>query len=135
MKDIMKRYFSLGFGFSTLTGTRRLDAPAPTPVQSPIQTPSHSRSRLPVAPDPPPVAAATVSAVPLVSKFTGTVVRDGSRFALREFDGTLFALDSTGQAWPFEGEDVSITGYFSPDSRLLHISVIRALDDLRAEAV
>jgi hypothetical protein len=63
------------------------------------------------------------------------VVRDGGRFALREFDGTLFALDSTGRAWPFEGEDVSISGYFSPDSRLLHICSIAAVDDMRAEAV
>ena len=135
MKHIMKRYFPLGFGFSALTGMRRLDAPDPTRVQSRIQTPSQNGSRLPLAPDPPAVAAPAISEVPPVSNFTGTVVRDGSRFALREFDGTLFALDSTGRAWPFEGEDVSITGYFNPDSRLLHISVIRALDDLRAEAV
>jgi hypothetical protein len=70
-----------------------------------------------------------------VSTFCGTVVRDGGRFALREFDGTLFALDSTGRAWPFEGEDVSISGYFNPDSRLLHICSIAAVDDMRAEAV
>ena len=79
--------------------------------------------------------AAAVPQVPPVSNFSGTVVRDGSRFALREFDGTLFALDSTGRAWPFEGEDVAITGYFNPDSRLLHICAIQAVDDVRAEAV
>jgi hypothetical protein len=79
--------------------------------------------------------ASSIPELPPVSNFCGTVVRDGGRFALREFDGTLFALDSTGRAWPFEGEDVSISGYFNADSRLLHICSIAAVDDMRAEAV
>ena len=69
------------------------------------------------------------------TRFSGTVVRHGSRFALREGDGDLYALDSTGLAWPFEGEDVLISGYLNPDSGLLHICAIEEADDLRAEAV
>jgi hypothetical protein len=83
----------------------------------------------------PPTRTSSVPELPPVSNFCGTVVRDGGRFALREFDGTLFALDSTGRAWPFEGDDVTISGYFNPESRLLHICSIAAVDDLRAEAV
>ena len=56
-------------------------------------------------------------------------------FILREFDGDLYALDSTGLAWPFEGEDVLISGYLNPDSGLLHICAIEEMEDLRAEAV
>jgi len=72
---------------------------------------------------------------PSLSSFSGTVVRHGSRFALREFDGDLYALDSTGLAWPFEGEEVLISGYLNSDSGLLHICAIEEVEDLRAEAV
>ena len=84
--------------------------PAPVPVP-------------PLAPERPPL-----------STFSGTVVRHGSRFALREIDGDLYALDSTGLAWPFEGEAVLISGYLNPESGLLHICAIEEVDDLR-EAV
>ncbi len=70
-----------------------------------------------------------------LSRFSGTVVRDGSRFALRDHKGGLFALDSTGRAWPFEGEDVEVRGYMDDASKLLHICAIEAVEDLRAEAV
>jgi hypothetical protein len=73
--------------------------------------------------------------MPPMSTFSGTVVRDGSRFALREADGTLCGLDSAGRAWSFEGEDVRITGYVNPESKLLHICAIEEVDGQRAEAV
>ena len=120
---VMKRCLSLGSSLSVVfSGFRRTSAPT-----------QPSLSVRPAA-EPAPVPK-FIPEVPPVSSFSGTVVRDGSRFALREFDGTLFALDSTGRAWPFEGEDVSISGYFNPESRLLHICSIAAVDDLRAEAV
>lgn len=134
MKEMVKRCLSLGSSLSfVFTGLRRTNAPIdarwearrtpePTPVPAPV--PSAKTSKISSVPELPPV-----------STFSGTVVRDGGRFALREFDGTLFALDSTGRAWPFEGDDVSITGYFNPDSRLLHICSIAAVDEVKAKAV
>jgi hypothetical protein len=59
--------------------------------------------------------------------FSGTVVRDGSRFALRETAGVLYFLDSTGRAWPFEGEDVRVTGYLDTTTSLLHVDEIKAM--------
>ena len=56
----------------------------------------------------------------------GTVVRSGSRFALRETEGVLYTLDSTGRAWPFEGEDVRVIGKLNASTRLLHIDVIES---------
>jgi hypothetical protein len=128
----VKRCLSLGSSLSfVFTGLRRTTAPSVTNWEV-------RKAADPVPPQPPPTKTSKASSVPElppVSNFCGTVVRDGSRFALREFDGTLLALDSTGRAWPFEGEDVSISGYFNPDSRLLHICSIAAVDDMRAEAV
>ena len=132
MKEMVKRCLSLGSSLSfVFTGLRRTNVPAETSWEV-------RKAAEPAPAPPPPTKASKTSSIPErppVSNFCGTVVRDGGRFALREFDGTLFALDSTGRAWPFEGEDVTISGYFNPDSRLLHICSIAAVDDMRAEAV
>jgi hypothetical protein len=123
MKDMMKRCLSLGFTLSVIFagGMRRTTAQGNVlqkdPVPLPLPTPTLVPDR------------------PTLSNFSGTVVRHGTRFALREIDGDLYALDSTGLAWPFEGEEVLISGYLNSDSGLLHICAIEEVDDLKAEAV
>jgi hypothetical protein len=67
-----------------------------------------------------PTAATTVT-------FSGTVIRNGGRFALRETAGVLYTLDSTGRAWPFEGEDVRVTGHFDAATELLHVDDISSM--------
>lgn len=67
-----------------------------------------------------PLAGTTVT-------FSGTVIRAGSRFALRETAGVLYTLDSAGRAWPFEGEDVRVTGKLDTSTRLLHIDDIQSM--------
>jgi hypothetical protein len=62
-------------------------------------------------------------AAPTVT-FSGTVVRNGPRFALRETAGILYPLDSTGRAWPYEGEDVRVTGKLDLDTQLLYVDDI-----------
>ena len=126
MKEMMKRCLSMGFSLTVifLSGIRNHKgtstaavAPKPTALPTPTPTP-----------------APTAELLPLVS-YTGTVVRDGTRFALRDAKGALFTLHSTGRAWPFEGEEVRVTGHLDQGGTLLHIQVIHATDDLRAEAV
>jgi hypothetical protein len=77
------------------------------------------------ATSPGPVLAKPVSATTVT--FSGTVIRDGSRFALRETAGVLYILDSTGRAWPFEGESVRVTGYLDSTTSLLHVDDIKAM--------
>jgi Protein of unknown function (DUF5818) len=126
MTEIVKRCLSLGFALPVILagGARRISLrqaaaspqpKEPTPIPVPSPTPVRER--------------------PALTSFTGTVVRHGTRFALREVDGDLYALDSTGLAWPFEGEEVLISGYLNPDTGLLHICAIEEVDGLRAEAV
>ena len=121
MMEMVRRYLSLGISLPVVFSGLRSTAAAS----------QHSISAV-IPPSPIPAA---VPEVPPTTVFSGTVVRDGSRFALREPDGTMFALDSAGRAWSFEGEEVEIMGYFHPESRLLHICGIEAIDDVRAEAV
>lgn len=87
----------------------QLNAAKPDPIR-PIS---------PVLPgtQPSPFSATTVT-------FNGTVVRNGSRFALRETAGELYPLDSAGRAWCFEGEDVRVTGKIDLSTRLLHVDAI-----------
>lgn len=59
--------------------------------------------------------------------FTGTVVRNGSRFVLRETAGVLYTLDSIARAWAFEGEDVRVTGKVDSATHLLHVDDIERL--------
>jgi hypothetical protein len=127
MKEMIHRCLSLGLTLSVMFAgnarARRMAAQVNVPKKEPIP--------LPLPPPPPTVMPER----PALTSFSGTVVRHGSRFALREIDGDLYALDSTGLAWPFEGEEVLISGYLNPDSGLLHICAIEEVEDLRAEAV
>jgi hypothetical protein len=128
MTEIVKRCLSLGFALPViLTGSARRIS-----LRSTVASPQ------PKEPTPVPMPSPSPSPVsdrPALTSFTGTVVRHGTRFALREVDGDLYALDSTGLAWPFEGEEVLISGYLNADSGLLHICAIEEVDGLRAEAV
>ncbi len=58
---------------------------------------------------------------------SGTVVRSGSRFVLREKAGNDYPLDSIGRAWSFEGEDVRVVGKLDSSTRTLHIDQIESL--------
>ena len=80
-----------------------------------------------ILPRRPAVAAPTVT-------FSGTVVRCGPRFALRETAGDLYPLDSAGRAWPFEGEDVRVTGKLDLDTRLLYVDAIEPAESLLDES-
>jgi hypothetical protein len=125
MTEIVKRCLSLGFALPVIfAGGARRNART-----------GQSSALPPKVPTPMPLPSPPPPARPSLTGFSGTVVRHGPRFALREIDGDLYALDSTGLAWPFEGEQVLISGYLSPDTGLLHICTIEEVDDLRAEAV
>jgi hypothetical protein len=135
MKEMIKRCLSLGFSLSVivLAGIRYIKAPlggndAPGKLPRKLLEPQVK------APEPPKVLPSTT--------FTGTVVRDRGRFALLEKDGSLYPLDSTGKAWPFEGEDVTVLGHVDGASKMLHILAIEVVEDameptssIRAEAV
>jgi hypothetical protein len=90
---------------------KHLDTPAPNLANPPV----------PIVPRRPAMPGPTVT-------FSGTVVRSGPRFALRETAGVLYPLDSAGRAWPFEGEDVRVTGKLDLDTGLLYVDAIEPMD-------
>jgi hypothetical protein len=135
MKEMIKRCLSLGFSLSVvvLAGFRYVKGPVGG-TEASGKFLRKAPGPLDRAPEPPKTSPATT--------FTGTVVRDRGRFALREEDGSLYPLDSTGRAWPFEGEDVKILGQVDGATKMLHIVAIETVEDAmepaqqrRAEAV
>jgi hypothetical protein len=91
--------------------------------QSPTPRPIAMEQPVPIAPRSPAMVAPTVT-------FSGTVVRSGPRFALRETAGVLYPLDSAGRAWAFEGEDVRVTGKLDLDTQLLYVDAIEPADGI-----
>jgi hypothetical protein len=136
MKSGIKRtlYVSISAALVALTVRRfNQDTVIEADPAEPDTTGPPDRPSVPVLPpgDPP----ARVSNPPRVSShrpaiaaptvtFSGTVVRSGPRFALRETAGILYPLDSAGRAWPYEGEDVRVTGKLDLDTQLLYVDAI-----------
>jgi hypothetical protein len=126
MKALMKRWMVLGESFSMVAltilhclqelGAKRQAARAASSKAGGGQG-VHLRQK-PVLPTPEPVKVAT---------FSGTVIRSGERFALREPDGALYPLDSAGRAWQYEGEDVTVVGNIDSQTQMLHIVQIESL--------
>jgi Protein of unknown function (DUF5818) len=128
MKTLYKRWLIVGLSMSifVLANLRRklesqLERAAGKLPKNPAQQEESDQS-LPVLTfsDGRPSNATTVT-------FSGTVIRSGGRFALLETGGVLYMLDSTGRAWPFEGEDVRVTGKLDTTTHLLHVDEIEAM--------
>jgi uncharacterized protein YdeI (BOF family) len=59
--------------------------------------------------------------------FTGTVVKDGEQYVLRDSSGSVYKLDDSSRAQAFEGKTVKVTGKLDPDSKMIHVDSIQAL--------
>lgn len=129
MKTLYKRWLIVGLSMSifVLANLRRkleaqLELATGKLPKNPAQSEESDEKSLPILTfsDGRPSNATTVT-------FSGTVIRSGGRFALLETGGVLYMLDSTGRAWPFEGEDVRVTGKLDTTTHLLHVDDIEAM--------
>lgn len=59
--------------------------------------------------------------------FTGTVIKSGSEFALRDSSGQVFKLDNSETAKQYEGKSVKITGQLDEMAKLIHVVSIEGL--------
>jgi len=59
--------------------------------------------------------------------FTGTVVKDGEQYVLRDSSGGVYKLDDSSRAQAFEGKTVKVTGKLDADSKMIHVDSIQAL--------
>ena len=96
-------------------------------------TPS-SASPMPVIQEPqtPPSQASPDKAMPnqdssKSTTFTGTVVKDGEQYVLRDSSGSIYKLDDSSRAQAFEGKTVKVTGRLDANSKMIHVDSIQAL--------
>jgi hypothetical protein len=58
------------------------------------------------------------------STFTGTVVKNGEQYVLRDSSGQVFGLDDSAKAKPFEGKTVKVTGQLDEQAKVIHVENI-----------
>jgi uncharacterized protein YdeI (BOF family) len=58
--------------------------------------------------------------------FTGTIVRNGEQFSLRDSSGEMYKLDDNSKAEAFEGKQVKVTGRLDTDAKVIHIDTIES---------
>jgi hypothetical protein len=59
--------------------------------------------------------------------FTGTVIKDGEQFTLRDFSGFVYLLDDSAKAKPFEGKPVKVTGHFGIEAKIIEVENIEVI--------
>jgi uncharacterized protein YdeI (BOF family) len=60
--------------------------------------------------------------------FTGTVVKDGDQYALRDSSGAVFTLDDAERAKPFAGKTVKVTGQLDEQAKVIHVESIESAE-------
>jgi len=60
--------------------------------------------------------------------FTGTVVKNGDQFALRDSSGAVYTLDDAERAKPFEGKTVKVTGQLDEQAKVIHVESIESAE-------
>jgi uncharacterized protein YdeI (BOF family) len=102
-------------------------------VQAWGATTPNSASPMPVIQEPqtPPSQTAPDQAMPnqdsKTTTFTGTVVKDGEQYVLRDSSGSVYKLDDSSRAQAFEGKTVKVTGRLDANSKMIHVDSIQAL--------
>jgi uncharacterized protein YdeI (BOF family) len=77
-----------------------------------------AQQQQPTQPDQPAAVAVVV---------TGTIVKSGDNFVLRDTSGTVYQLDAQEKAQPYEGKSVRVTGKLEAETKLLHVEAIEEL--------
>jgi uncharacterized protein YdeI (BOF family) len=60
--------------------------------------------------------------------FTGTIVKDGEQYLLRDSSGQMYKLDDAERAKPFEGKAVKVTGQLDAEAKLIHLENIESAE-------
>jgi Protein of unknown function (DUF5818) len=60
------------------------------------------------------------------ASFTGTIVRQGNVYGLRDSSGAIYRLDSADQAEQYEGKAVKVIGQLDVRTMTIHVESIEA---------
>ena len=90
---------------------------------------TNAATRIPAIQEPqaPPATVVPAPAAAKSTTFTGTVVKDGEQYVLRDASGVVYKMDDSSRAQSFEGKTVKVTGRLDADTKLIHVDTIEAL--------
>jgi hypothetical protein len=60
---------------------------------------------------------------------TGTVIRDGDEFTLRDSSGAVYLLEELGRASKFEGKPVKVTGRIGTEAKIIQVEGVELAFD------
>jgi uncharacterized protein YdeI (BOF family) len=60
--------------------------------------------------------------------FTGTVVKNGDQYMLRDASGQVYGLDDSTKAKQFEGKTVKVTGHLDDQAKVIHVENIESAE-------
>ncbi len=87
----------------------------------------HGSSAVPMPPVQQPQTQQPDQAKPDEAKaatFTGTIVKQGDSYVLRDSSGAVYRLDNASRVESFEGKSVTITGKLDPQTKTIHVESI-----------
>jgi hypothetical protein len=100
------------------SGSKAAQAQQPQPDQAqPQQQPDQAQ---PPQEQPPQAQPDTAQS----KTFTGTILKTGSQYVLRDSSGQVFKLDDPDSAKPYEGKAVKVTGKLDEQAMLIHVESI-----------
>jgi hypothetical protein len=100
----------------------------PRPVPQPLPPPDRPE-QVPDQPQAQPAQPANAQAQqqPAAQTFTGTIVKDGAKYILKESSGTTYQLDDQDNAKQYEGKQVKILGNLDANTHTLHVVSIQVI--------
>ena len=107
-------------GTSSASAQDQAQPQQPQPDQAQPQQPQPDQTQ-PQQPQPDQNQAQTAT-------FTGTVVKNGDQFALRDSSGAVYTLDDSQRAKPFEGKTVKVTGQLDEQAKVIHVENIEGVE-------
>jgi hypothetical protein len=105
--------------WSQLQKPEPVPQPLPPPDR-PVQQPNQHAEQQPANPQAQPQQPATQT-------FTGTIVKDGSRYILKVSSRNVYQLDDQEKVQRYEGKQVKIEGTLDANGNSLHITNIELL--------
>ncbi|HEX4758147.1 MAG TPA: DUF5818 domain-containing protein [Terracidiphilus sp.] len=64
---------------------------------------------------------------PQSSTFTGTIIKSGNQYGLRDTSGQIYQLDDPESARHYVGKSVKVTGELDQQAKLIHVQSIEGI--------
>jgi len=113
----VRRNLAYGLGIVAMAISLAMAWGSPFVSEGTARAQDQAQPQQPAQPDPDQAKSAT---------FTGTIVRDGEQFSLRDSSGETFKLDDSERAKPFVGKAVKVTGQLDEQAKMIHVESIES---------